>query len=80
MIVKKLIACKMFYNKPVTLCQLYVQTVERKFGHKYVGCSDDFTKLLITFCYENLSRMSLGLLWAWPSALRFLSSCADIKV
>jgi len=79
-IVPELIACKMFDNMSVTLCQIYVQTEERKFRHKAVGCSDGFTKLLITFRYENLLRMSLGLLLAGPSALRFLSSCAGILV
>jgi hypothetical protein len=67
--VPKLIACKMFDNMSVTLCQLYVHTEERKFRHKAVGCSDGFTKLLITVCYENLRRMSLGLLLAGPWAL-----------
>ena len=65
---------------PVTLCQIYVQTEESKFRRKDLGCSEDFTKLLITFRYENLRRMSLGLLLAGPSALRFLSSCAGILV
>jgi len=57
---------------------MYVQNEERKFRHKAVGCSDDFTKLLKTFCYETVLIMSFGLLVATPSALHFLSSCANI--
>ena len=38
---------------PVTWSQIYVQTEERKLGHKVVGRSKDFTNLLITFSDEN---------------------------
>jgi len=78
--VPKLIGCKMFDNMPVTLSQIYVQTEERKFRHKAVGCSDDFTKLLITFCYEILLIKYLVLLLAALSVVRLLSSCANIIV
>jgi hypothetical protein len=53
-------------NMPVKFTQMCVGTVERKFGHNVVGCSDDFTNLLITFSYENLSRMSVGVLMVGP--------------
>jgi len=38
---------------PVTLSQIYVETEERKFRHKTLGSSDDFSKFLKTLCYEN---------------------------
>ena len=64
----------------VTLSQMYVQTEGCNFRLKTVGCSDDFTKLLITFCYENLLLKFLGLLLVAPSALHFLSLCANVIV
>ena len=79
-IVPKLIACKLFDNMSVTLCQIYVQTEERKFIRKDLGYSDDFTKLLITFFHKNLRAKSLCLLLAGPSVFHFLSSCADSLV
>ena len=76
----KLIFCKMVGSMPVTLSQMYVKPEEPKFGHKAGGCSDDFTKLLKTFCYETALLMSLGLLVVAPSALRFLSSYVNAVV
>ena len=56
--VPKLIVCKVVDNVPVTLSQMYIQSVERKFKHKAGSCSDDFTKLLKTFCYETVLLVS----------------------
>jgi hypothetical protein len=45
-------ACKVVDNMPVTLSQMYVETGERKFRHKALGCSDDFTKVLKNIRHE----------------------------
>ena len=51
--VPKSVVCKLVDNMPVTLSQIYVETEERKFRHKTLGSSDDFSKFLKTLCYEN---------------------------
>jgi hypothetical protein len=52
--------CKMFETTPLTLYQMCVEAEERKFRHKAVGCSEDFSNILKILCYENLRRMTLG--------------------
>jgi hypothetical protein len=80
MSVPKLIFCKTFENVPVTFSQMNVETLELKLKHKSGGCSEDFTKLLKTFCYQTVILMSLGLLVVPLSFFCFPSSCANILV
>jgi hypothetical protein len=48
--------CKVVDIMPVTLSHMHVETEERKFRHNTLGCSDDFSKLLKTFSYENYAE------------------------
>jgi hypothetical protein len=48
--VPKLMVYKVVDNMPVTLSQMYLETEELKFRYNGLCCSDDFAKLLKTFC------------------------------
>jgi hypothetical protein len=42
-----------FDNMPGTLSEVYVGTAVREFKHNNLGCSDNSSKVLKTFCYNN---------------------------
>ena len=48
---------------PATLCEMYVETEERKFRYKSLACSDEFTNLLKTFSF--FAKIYVECLWVF---------------